>query len=285
MQTSPLLFDRELIARRLFRRNGASDFVTELVADDLAERLAVITRKFEKALILGPDARMLPPTGSSVDGEFAFDRCSTLAGPGRVDAERLSLPATDYDLIVSLLDLQIVNDVPGYLEALRHHLREDGLLLLAAIGGATLSELRTAWVMADTAHSGGVFARVAPFIEVRDAGMLLQRAGFALPVADVETHTVRYENPLKLMRELKQLGASNPLLDRPSRQTSGRLLAAASSAYEELASDPDGRVRATLEILWLSGWSPHESQQKPLAPGSGRVSLAEVLGRKGGEAE
>jgi SAM-dependent methyltransferase len=276
----PRIFDRELIARRLARRSGEPDFVTVLVLEDLADRLAVITRRFENALILGPDARFFPEIGRSAEGEFSFSRLSTLVGAGRIDPENLSLPVTDYDLIVSLLDLQAINDVPGFLDRLRRHLRPDGLFLSAAIGGASLGELRAAWVRADAEILGGAYARVAPFIEVRDAGMLLQRAGFALPVADVEAHAVRYETPLALMRELKTFGASNPLIDRPGKPVSKRLLAAACAAYEMLASDEDGRVRATLEFLWLSGWAPHESQQKPLAPGSAEVSLTKVLGSR-----
>src|SRR5690606_11767275 len=126
------------------------------------------------------------------------------------------------------------------------------------IGGGTLAELRQAFLAADAEISGGAFARVAPFIPLNDCGGLLQRAGLALPVADVESHAVRYESPLALMRELKALGASNPLADRPVRLATPRLLAAASQTYTEIAADPDGRIRATLEIIWLSGWAPHE---------------------------
>ena len=200
-----------------------------------------------------------------------------------IRAETLSLPQRDYDLIVSIFDLQIVNDVPGFLARLRAHLRPDGLFLAAMIGGLTLTELRQAFLEADAEISGGAFARVAPFIQLGDAGGLLQRAGFALPVTDVETHIVRYQNPLALMAELKAIGASNPLAERPGRFATRNLLAAASSAYTAIAADPDGRIRATLEIVWLSGWSPHDSQQKPLAPGSAKVSLKQVLGKKAGE--
>jgi hypothetical protein len=254
-----------------------------LVLGDLAERLGAVTRDFEQAIILAPDASALPLSGRSAHGPFRFERASTvLPTPGipLVDPEALDLPRRGYDLIVSLFDLDVVDDVPGFLARARAHLRGDGLFLAAAIGGDSLTELREAFLSADAETGGGAFLRVAPFIPLSAAAGLLQRAGFALPVTDVETHTVRYESPLSLMRELKALGASNPLADRPHKMATLRLIQTAVKAYEQLASDLDGRVRATLEIVWLSGWAPHESQQKPLKPGSAEISLAKVLGTK-----
>ena len=264
MAQPPKTFDRDLVARRLARRPGGEDFVTRLVLDDLEERLQIVTRSFERALIMAPDAALLPERGNSGNGSFAFER------------------RTGYDLIVSLFDLQLINDVPGFLARVRAHLLPDGLFLAAALGGDSLTELRQAFLAADAEVSGGAYARVAPLIPLRDAGGLLQRAGFALPVADVETHVVRYASPLALMQELKALGAQNPLADRPAQLATPRLLAAAAAHYAEIAADPDGRVRATLEIVWMSGWAPHESQQQPLQPGSARVSLSKVLGNKAG---
>ena len=284
MTSPPLVFDRARLVRNLQRRPpGHDDFVTSLVLYDLEERLLAVTRNIERALIMAPDAAVLPARGQTRNGSFAFARAGTLVAPGGallLDPETLSLPHADYDLIVSVLDLQVVNDVPGFLARIRRHLRPDGLFLAAAIGGASLIELRRAFVAADAEISGGAFARVAPFIDVGDAGGLLQRAGFALPVADVEPHSVRYAHPIALMQELKALGASNPLADRPSRLATSTLLAAASRAYQEIAADDDGRVRASLEIVWISGWAPDDSQQKPLARGSAQVSLAKVLGNK-----
>jgi hypothetical protein len=241
-----------------------------------------VTRDFEQALIMAPDARVLPTAGRSSNGPFRFARvASVLATPGMplVDPETLDLPARGYDLIVSIFDLDVVDDVPGFLARVRAHLRGDGLFLAAAIGGDSLTELREAFLSADAELGGGAFLRVAPFIPLNEAAGLLQRAGLALPVSDVETHIVRYQSPLSLMRELKALGASNPLADRPDKLATLKLIQAASAAYEGLAGDPDGRVRATLEIVWMSGWAPHESQQKPLKPGSAEISLAKVLGR------
>ena len=286
MALPPKIFDRPLIARRLARKAPENnDFVTDLVLYDLQDRLLTVTRTFERALIMAPDPKSLPERGETRNAVFEFERVSTLLerdGIPLVDPENLTLPRRDYDLIVSVLDLQTVNDVPGFLARLRMHLAPDGLLLAAALGGATLTELRQSFLAADAAISGGAFARVAPFIDIADAGGLLQRAGFAIPVADVENHVVRYDDPFALMAELKNLGASNPLADRPNRMATRRLLAAAAEDYGRIATDPDGRVRATLEIVWVSGWVPHESQQKPLAPGSAKVDLRTILGKKDG---
>ncbi len=275
----PRTFDRALVARRLARRKPeAEDFVTRLVLDDLADRLLVVTRKFERALILAPDARQLPLRGNSREASFAFERLSTVLDAS-VDPEALDLPHRDYDLIVSVFDLQVVNDVVGFLARARAHMRPDGLFIAATIGGDSLFELRESFLAADAEQTGGAYARVAPFIPLADAGGLLQRAGFALPVTDVETHTVRYANPFALMQEIKALGASNPLADRPGRLLTPRLLAAAAERYARDFADADGRVRATLEIIWMSGWVPDASQQKPLKPGSAQVNLRDVLGR------
>jgi hypothetical protein len=280
----PELFDRDLIATHLRRRPADhDDFVTRLALDDLAVRLSAVTRTFERALIMAPDATPLPTAGASANGRFAFARAATVVPSSAallVDPEAPTLPHTDYDLIVSIFDTQIVNDVVGFLARLRLHLRPDGLLLAAFAGGATLTELRQSFLEADAEIWGGAVARIAPFIQLGDAGSLLQRAGLKLPVTDVEGHTVRYRSPLALMAELKQLGASNPLADRAARPMTRTLLSAASAAYERLAGDPDGRVRATLEIVWLSGWAAHDSQQKPMQPGSAKTSLKQALGDK-----
>ena len=280
MTQPPLVFDRSRLAANFAKRQGQSDFVTDLVVADLADRLAPITREFPKALIMGPDPRLLPGAANSASGPIRFEKISSLLevdGFATTDPEHLSLPSRDYDLIVSLLDLQTVNDVPGFLENLRRHIAPDGLLIAAAIGGRTLSELRDAFLAADVEILGGVSPRVAPMIDVRDAGSLLQRAGFALPVTDLETHMVRYRTPLALFDDLRAFGVTNPLAGRDTRMLTPRHLMRAAEIYTERYSDPDGKVRASLEILWLSGWVPHESQQKPLKPGSAQTSLRDVL--------
>jgi len=275
MSQPPRLFDPAQIARNLARRPAGDNFVRDLVLEDLADRLGAHRRDFARAVLIGPDAPSLPETLFTADGPVRLERVEAFAGADDFPA----LPAGDYDLVVSLLHLQAVDDVPGHLARLRARLRPDGLLLAAMLGGDTLTELREAFLAADLDVSGGASARVAPMVQVRDAGALLQRAGFALPVADVETHTVRYADPFALMAELKALGAANPLADRPRRFATRTLLAAAAAAYARRDADADGRIRATLEIVWLAGWVPHESQQKPLRPGSARVSMKDVLAR------
>ena len=275
MSQPPRIFDTGLIARHLARRPKAGDFVTDLVLADLHDRLAALIRDFPRALIIGPDKDLLPETAQTASAEIAFDRYAAFAGNDDIP----DIGGDNFNLIVSLLHLQAVNDVPGYLARLRAKLAPDGLLLVAALGGETLTELREAFLSADALVFGGASARVAPMLQVRDGGALLQRAGLALPVADVETHIVRYSSPFALMSEIKALGASNPLVDRPRRLASPALLAAAANAYAAQDSDPDGRIRATLEIVWLSGWAPHESQQQPLKPGSAKTRLGDVLGR------
>lgn len=275
MSQPPAIFDTALIAAHLARRRQAGDFVTALVLEDFEDRLGAMLRDFPRAMIIGPDPELLPASALTGKGVVNFERYQAFG-----EGDDLALGKGEpYNLIVSILHLQAVNDVPGYLARLRARLAPDGLLMIAALGGETLTELREAFLTADTMVYGGASARVAPMIQVRDGGALLQRAGLALPVADVETHVVRYASPLALMQDIKAMGAANPLRERPKIPASRALLAAASAAYEERDADPDGRVRATLEIIWLAGWAPHESQQKPLRPGSATVRLKDVLGR------
>ncbi|WP_332691149.1 SAM-dependent methyltransferase [Devosia sp.] len=275
MSQPQAIFDTALIARNLARRPGNGDFVTDLVLADLADRLGTLIREFPKALIIGPDVDKLPALGQTANASFPFERLPAFTAGDELP----EIVGSDYNLIVSLLHLQVVNDVPGYLARLRARLAPDGLLMVAALGGETLTELREAFLAADSMVYGGASARVAPMIQVRDAGALLQRVGLALPVADVETHVVRYASPFALMAELKALGAANPLVDRPKRLATPALLTAAANAYVARDGDPDGRIRATLEIIWLSGWAPHESQQQPLRPGSATTRLGDVLGK------
>jgi SAM-dependent methyltransferase len=181
------------------------------------------------------------------------------------------------DLVVSVLALQFVNDLPGTLAQVRRALKPDGLFLAALAGGETLTELRQSFAAAEAEVEGGVSPHVAPFVELRDAGGLLQRAGFALPVTDLDRLTVRYDSVFALMADLRRMGATNVLTQRrrmPLRRTT---LLRMAEIYAEQFADPDGRVRATFEIIWLSGWAPHTSQQQPLRPGSAATRLADAL--------
>ena len=206
-------------------------------------------------------------------------RLSPLPEAGAVfgDEERLPFAHERFDLAVSLLSLQAVNDLPGTLVQIRRALKPDGLFLGCLFGGATLTELRQAFTRAEAEIEGGASPRVAPFADVRDLGGLLQRAGFALPVADSETVRVRYADPFALMRDLRAMGLANPLAERRRRPLRRETLLRAAALYRATFADPDGRVPATFEMVWLSGWAPHASQQKPLRPGSAKMRLAEAL--------
>jgi len=171
-----------------------------------------------------------------------------------------------------------VNDLPGALIQIRRALKPDGLFVGCLLGGATLTELRTAFMQAESEIEGGASPRVAPFADVRDLGSLMQRAGFALPVTDSESVTVRYDDPFALMRDLRGMGLTNALVARRRAPLKRAVLMRAAQVYAERFADPDGRLRATFEYIWLSGWSPHESQQKPLRPGSAKMRLADALG-------
>jgi hypothetical protein len=176
--------------------------------------------------------------------------------------------------------LQFVNDLPGTLVQIRRALKPDGLFLAALIGGDTLTELRQAFATAEAEVEGGVSPRVAPFADVRTMGTLLQRAGFALPVVDLDRVVVRYDSPLRLMHDLRRMGATNVMGERRRAGLRRLTLSRLVEVYAERFADPDGRLRASFDIIWLSGWAPHESQQQPLRPGSARMRLADALGTR-----
>ena len=267
------IFDRAVhVARRAAATGEAAALLDQRIAEELAERLAIINRSFADTALVAAH----PDTSREILVQSG--KCFNISVLSPSPDDILNCADESLDCLVSLLDLQTINDVPGHLAQAARALRPDGLALFAFFAGETLRELREAWLSAEAEVMGGASARVAPFIPLSDAGGLLQRAGFTLPVTDVETHTVRYGHPLRLMAELKALGAQNPLAERPARPVTRKLLQAATEAYGALALDADARVRATLELIWMSGWAPHESQQQPLRPGSARARLADALG-------
>ncbi|MGC1354030.1 MAG: methyltransferase domain-containing protein [Xanthobacteraceae bacterium] len=289
MADSPLIFDRMLLraGRRRAAALGAATFLLDRVADDLADRLAAVLRRFDQALDLGTpgDAvRTALARLGSVGGIVAMD--TVLEGKGAAalfvagDEEALPFGDAVFDLVVSALSLQFVNDLPGALVQIRRALKPDGLFVAALIGGETLTELRQAFAGAESEIEGGVSPRVAPFADLRDLGALLQRAGFALPVTDVERITVRYDSAFALMHDLRRMGATNALFDRRRTPLKRATLMRMAEIYAERFADADGRLRATFEIVWLSGWAPHPSQQQPLRPGSAKTRLAEALGTR-----
>jgi len=282
------IFDRDSQRRRLARALARSpaDFLLNHAAQDIAERLAAVKRDFTACLDLGTPGPALAEA-LAVSGRQVF-RLSPLAQTiahapvlsVAGDEEALPFALQSFDLAVSVLALHAVNDLPGALIQIRQCLKPDGLLLACLCGGRTLHELRSAFAIAETEISGGISPRVAPFVDVRDMGGLLQRAGFALPVADIEPLNVRYDSLFHLMADLRAMGATNTLTERARKPLRRRVLMRAAEVYAERYSDPDGRIRATFELLFISGWAPHDSQQKPLAPGSAKMSLAEALGTR-----
>jgi SAM-dependent methyltransferase len=288
MGGAPHLFDRDLQRRRLARALARGDdafFLVRRCAEDLSDRLAAVLRRFPTAADIGT------PTGDAAKALFESGKVDTVlrvsatpeTEPAGViaalaDEERLPLAAESLDLAVSLLALQAVNDLPGALVQIRRALRPDGLFVGCLLGGETLTELRRCFAMAESEVEGGASPRVAPFADIRDMGGLLQRAGFALPVTDADTMTVRYRDPFALFADLRAMGAANALVERRRTPLRRATLMRAAQLYARDFADADGRVRATVEIVWLSGWAPHESQQKPLRPGSAKMRLAEALG-------
>jgi SAM-dependent methyltransferase len=273
---APILFDGALLRARLnrARRLEPATFLLDRVAEDMAERLSAVMRDFNHAADIGTPGDQLR---SALAGRLA--QC------GRVDlpvgeSEPLSIRAESLDLAVSALAFQFVNDLPGVLAQIRRALRPDGLLLAAMIGGDTLTELRQSFAAAEAELEGGASPRVAPFADLRDIGALLQRAGLALPVTDVDRIVVRYDSAFDLMHDLRRMGATNVLMERRRLPTRRATMLRMAEVYGKRFADPDGRIRATFDVIWLSGWAPHESQQKPLRPGSGKFGLAEAVKRR-----
>lgn len=281
------IFDAALILAR--KRRAAANagpgaaFLMDRAADDLSERLAAVERRFDKtvaAFCLTPAAAKALAASDKTGGVLRIETDPVFLGDdaGTVAAgDHLPLEPRSVDLVVSLLAFQEINDIPGMLIQIRRALRPDGLFLGAMAGAGTLAELRESLLAAETEIFGGASPRVIPFTDVRDAGGLLQRAGFALPVTDVETVTVRYDTMFELIRDLRAMGATNAMLARSRRPGTRRFFQRAAEIYAERFSDPDGRVRATFSFIWMSGWAPHGSQQPPLKPGSAKVSLEEAL--------
>jgi SAM-dependent methyltransferase len=283
-QNSFLIFDRALQRRHLARAlaRGPADFLLARATSEILERLSVVTRRFSAIADIGTPLPLLAEALATAYPAARITRLAPLAQTVSTDgvvgdAELLPFASNTFDLAVSALALQDVNDLPGALAQIRRTLKPDGLFLGCLIGGASLRELRAALAEAESEIAGGVSPRIAPFADLRDMGALLQRAGFALPVTDVETLTVRYPHLFALFADLRAMGATNALVERLRRPARRALFLRAAEIYTRDNADPDGRLRATFEIVFLSGWAPHESQQKPLKPGSGQISLADVL--------
>ncbi|MBI1384168.1 MAG: methyltransferase domain-containing protein [Rhizobiales bacterium] len=281
-------FDRALAIRRRIRaleHGTPPDFLHARVMQDFVERLGAINRRFGTALVLGAGSASAL---EALDGRFGIEtliaserdlRLARSLGTRAIvtDEEALACGEASLDLVVSPFGLQDVNDLPGALVQIRRALRPDGLALLAVAGGETLGELRAAFLSAEAEVGLGASPHVAPMLDVREAGALLQRAGFALPVADRETITVRYRHALTLLADLRAMGATNTLFERSRSFLPASVLTRMVENYTRDHGEPDGRVSATVEILTMTGWAPDPSQQKPLRPGSARMRLADAL--------
>ena len=277
------------------RRNRAADqfsthaFLLDEVGVQLAERLKDVKRSFKIAVDLGCHDGRLAPLFSGRNGIEQFLQCdlselmiAKASGPYRLvaDEEWLPFARESIDLVISALNLHWVNDLPGALIQIWRSLRPDGLFSAAIFGGNSLTELRQALIKAESEIDGGISPRIAPFIEMQDLGALLMRSGFNLPVIDSDTITVTYPNALKLMNDIKGMGESNVLKQRRPNLKSRSVLIAAAHHYQQMFGDSTGRIPATFEVLYFTGWKPHKSQQKPLKPGTAQMSLTNVLGSK-----
>lgn len=273
---------------RAGQHHDLPDFLLHRVAEDITERLSAVTRPFKRAVCIGAYHGVLPKALQKIFDPSvevtSIEACPTLLAhcpAPRICADEERLPFNDgtFDLALSALSLQLVNDLPGALIQIRRALKPDGLFLGAVLGGGTLHELREAFMLAETEVEGGASPRVAPMGDVRDYGALLQRAGFAMPVVDVDIVEVTYATPLALMADLRGMGATNALTERRKTFLRRNTLRKAVQIYEERFSTANGRVKATFEIIHLAAWAPDESQPKPLQPGSACMPFAEALSR------
>jgi SAM-dependent methyltransferase len=267
-------FDRSLERDRRRRRPPAlPDPIAGQFLADVKDRLSLINRPLQLMAVAGPFAPQVAASLAAEGRRMAIDG-QDLA----IDLESLPFGEATLDCFLSIFGLETVNDVPGALLQIRRALKPDGVFLACLFAGETLRELRQSWILAEQSVRGGASPRVAPMTDIRTLGSLLQRAGFALPVADLDRTVARYDHPLSLMREIRQLGFASPLHDRSRTLLTRRLLAEVMQVYSREFGDPDGRVHATFDVAWLTGWAPHESQQVPLRPGSARARLADALG-------
>ena len=292
MSAPPLLFDRALHRRRLDRAApgfAAAGFLKARAAEDAVLRLEAIMRSFPLAVDLGArdgafarvlrDSPAAERVGLLIETDLSRAMLAGRRGPRvQADEERLPFAAESLDLVVSTLALHWTNDLPGALIQIRQALKPDGLFVGAILGGASLTELRQSLMQAETEISGGAGPRVSPFADVIDAAGLLQRAGFALPVADIDRVQVAYADPIRLFVDLRAMGEGNVLVERDRRPLSRAVLARAGEVYAERFSRPDGKIIATFEIITMTGWAPHPDQQQPLRPGSAKTRLADALG-------
>jgi SAM-dependent methyltransferase len=285
MSAPPRLFDLSLRRLRLRRAAaGFESFLKDRAAVDIVERLAGINRRFPIAVDLGARTgslrRAMKAGSAKVDWLVESDLTAAMLAEGpRLVADPARPPFADasLNLVVSALDLHWVDDLVGALIQIRRGLKPDGLFIGALIGGSSLTELRQCLTEAEIAVRGGAGPRISPLLDPFDGAALLQRAGFALPVADVETVTVRYSHAFRLLADLRAMGEGSALIDRPPLPLTRAILDKMAALYGERFAEPDGRIPARFDIVTLTGWAPHPDQQQPLAPGSAKMRLADAL--------
>lgn len=288
MSAPPRLFDRKLHRQHLDRAaSGFEPFLKARASADAVDRLEGILRDFSVAVELGARdgtfARMLSESdaakkiGVLIEADLSARMLGGRGGPRvQIDEEQLPFAPASLDLVVSTLALHWTNDLPGTMIQIRRALKPDGLFIGSILGGSSLTELRQSLVAAEAELTDGASLRVAPLADSFDAAGLLQRTGFALPVADIDRVTVRYQHPLRLIADLRAMGETGALTERP-RPLTRAVLGRAFEIYQETFGGTDGKVPATFDIITLTGWAPHESQQKPLKPGEGKVRLKDAL--------
>jgi NADH dehydrogenase [ubiquinone] 1 alpha subcomplex assembly factor 5 len=285
MTDTGIVFDRAAVRRHRDRAAAdfaRHDFLFQEIADRLGDRLQDVDRRFTSVLDLGGGHGAPIPgldTTTIITGDLseAMLRRSGRQRPVALNEEYLPFGVNAFDLAVSTLSLHWVNDLPGALIQIRQALKPDGLFMAAILGGDTLIELRRVLLEADAETTGGTRPHTSPVADVANAGGLLQRAGFALPVVDTDTLTVTYTDMFALMRDLRGMGETNAVAARDQRFMRRDTLFAAAEKYQALYADADGRVPATFQVIWLTGWAPHESQQKAIRPGSATARLADAL--------
>jgi SAM-dependent methyltransferase len=267
------IFDRRLERQRHVRKPPSlPEELAGRLSEDFSDRLNLVKRAFDRVLVCGTQAEALAARLQAMNQRVLVQNREV-----EFDLELLPFAAESFDCVLAVFGLETVNDLPGTLIQIRRVLKPDGLFLACLFAGSTLQELRTAWLQAETEERGGASPRVAPFADIRDLGGLLQRAGFALPVADIDRTRLVYADALALMREIKQLGFTASLKERSRLPVTPDMLARVATAYAQAHSTASHRVSATIDVAWLTGWAPHESQQKPLKPGSARARLADAL--------
>ncbi|MCI5045192.1 MAG: class I SAM-dependent methyltransferase [Aquisalinus sp.] len=286
---APEIFDRHLLYKRqqrAARRFAEHDFLHQLIAEDIIDRLETVMRSFPSAHFTGPGTALLKTMLSencsvgnvSLQDPLQISKGDQGSHRQYLVEEKLSAESTSLNLVISLMELHTMNDLPGYLIQARRALKPDGLFIAALPAEDTLTELRHSLYEAETELTGGVSPRVHPFASLKDLGALMQRAGFTLPVADIIRIPVTYRDPAKLIQDLRYMGETNILRNRKTGGIGRKLMKRTMEIYrEKFPSHNSNGVTASFQIAMLTGWAPHDSQQKPLKPGSGKVSLEEAI--------